>query len=198
MHTFSIVLDLATLSTCAELTSAHAKQAASSSTQLRTLLERFALIARPGEGCPKILMAVAHLVGQEWVEGPLRVELAGEGEATTMIIMCEYGVGIRERIVPLTRFEVPFDEFSRALELSPALALPLKITDEVGRIVLTPLLVPEDHLDAAPPTAFELDDKSLGEDLRKTAPPPAIPESLRDSVNEAPTRPIPRIAEKAD
>jgi len=34
--------------------------------------------------------------------------------------LCEYGAGIRERILPVTRFAVPFDEFSRALELSPA------------------------------------------------------------------------------
>ena len=198
MHNFSTLFDLATLASCAELTSSHAKQAASSLTQLRTLLQRVALIAGPGEGCPKILMAVAHLVGQEWVEGPLRVELSGDDASTTMLVMCEYGVGILERIVPLSRFEVPFDEFSRALELNPALVLPLRITDEVGKIVLTPLLIPEDRVDAAPPTAFELDDKSLGEDLRKTAPPPAVPDSLLESVNEAPTRPIPRIAEKED
>ena len=181
------MIDLAALGSCVELTAAHAKQAASSSAQIRVLLERVAAIARPGEGCPKILMAIARLMGQEWVEGPLRVEISGDDENTTLTVLCEYGAGIRERILPVTRFAVPFDEFSRALELSPALVLPLKITDEEGKMVLTPLLTPDAAIEGAPLQLFELEDKSLGEDLRKTAPPTApAPE---DIPNEAPTRP---------
>lgn len=164
---------------------------------MRMLFERFTTIARPGEGCPKILMAVARLVGQEWVEGPLRIEISGDDASTTMIVMCEYGVGIRERILPIARFAVPFEEFSRALELSPALALPLKITDEEGMIVLIPLLTPEDRAVSLAPPAFELDEQSLGEDLRKTAPPPpAIPDTLDERVHEVPTRPIPKLADE--
>lgn len=188
------MLDLATLASCAELTSSDAKQAASSSAQVRALLERFAVIARPGEGCPKVLIAIAHLVGQEWVEGPLRVEISGDDVSTTLVVMCDYGVGIRERILPLTRFEVPFEEFSRALELSPGLVLPLKITDEQGKMVLTPLLTPEAGVEAAAPPSFELDDQSLGENLRKTAPPPpGLPGKFEEGVNEVPTRPAPRL-----
>jgi hypothetical protein len=185
------VLDLETLGSCAELTSAHAKLAASSPAAMRLLLERVAAIAKPGEGCPKVLTAVAHLMGQEWVDGRLYVELAGDDEATTLTVMADYGVGIRERILPATRFLVPFDEFARALELSPALVLPLRITDHGTKLVLTPLLTPEEQGEQAPPT-FEVDDRSLGEDLRKTAPPPAEAVSLRESfheVPEAPTRP---------
>ena len=188
------MLDLATLTSCAELTSSHAKQAASSPAEIRALLERFAVIARPGEGCPKVLMAIAHLVEQDWVEGPLRVEISGDDASATLVVMCDYGVGIRERILPLTRFEVPFEEFSRALELSPGLVLPLKITDEEGKMVLTPLLTPEAAVEAAAPPSFELDDQSLGENLRKTAPPPpGVPGGFDEGVNEVPTRPRARI-----
>ena len=190
------MIDFAALSSCGELTSSHAKEAAGSSAQIRALLERFVVIARPGEGCPKILMAVARLVEQDWVEGPLRVEISGDDASTTMVVMCEYGVGIRERILPLARFEVPFEEFSRALELSPALALPLKVTDEAGKMVLTPLLTPEERVNADPVMAFELDEHSLGESLRKTAPPPAIPDTLQEGVDEAPTRPAQRLADE--
>ena len=116
--------------------------------------------------------------------------------------MCEYGVGIRERILPGTRFEVPLDEFSRALELNPTLVLPLKITDEEGKMVLTPLLM-EERADGPLQAAFELDDKSLGEDLRKTAPPPAVPPTAPppalETVHEAPTRPnLPALPDSED
>ena len=103
--------DFATLQSCTELTSEHAKLAASSSVGIRNLLTRVAAIAKPGEGCPKVLMAIARLVGQEWLEGELRVELSGDETSTTMIVMCDYGVGIRERLLPTIRFAVPIDEF---------------------------------------------------------------------------------------
>ncbi len=173
----------------------HAKQAASSSTDIRILLKRVAEIARPGEGCPKVLMAIARLVGQDWVEGELRVELSGDDTSTTLMILCEYGVGIRERMFPATRFAVPLDEFERALELAPQMILPLKITDEAGKLVLTPLLTPEERIHAQQPPDFELDSASLGEEERTTAPPP--PDELQvvdeatpeEAVHEAKTAP---------
>ena len=188
MHTCA-VLDLETLARCVDLTSAHAKQAASSSASMRVLLERVAAIARPDEGCPKVLSAVAHLVGQDWVDGRLHVELDGDDEATTLTVMADYGVGIRERILPATRFAVPFDEFVRALELAPGLVLPLRISEVGAKLVLTPLLTPEEQGEEAPPT-FEVDDRSLGEELRKTAPPPPEEIQIRESFKEeVPTRP---------
>jgi hypothetical protein len=167
------VIDLATLERCADLTPEHARLAASSPAEMRKLLKRVAEIAKPGEGCPKVLMAVAHLVGKEWVEGDLRIELSGDDTATTLTIMCDYGVGIRERLLPNTRFEVPIDEFERALELAPRMVLPLRISDEVGKIVLTPLSSPEARVRTAPPQQLDLDTASLGDGERATAPPPA-------------------------
>ncbi len=173
MHNSGPLIDLAALASCGDLTSEHAKQAASSSAEIRTLLKRVAEIAKPGEGCPKVLMAVAHLVGQPWVEGDLRVELSGDDVSTTINIMCDHGFGIRERLLPLARFTVPIDEFERALELAPRLVLPLRISDEEGKMVLTPLLTPESRVKSVAPAKIELDDASLGEGERKTAPPPA-------------------------
>lgn len=154
-----------------DLTVEHAKQAAGSSAEIRALLKHVAEIARPGEGCPKILMAIARLVGQDWIDGELRVELSGDEASTTVIVMCEHGVGIRERLFPVVRFGVPLDEFQRALELAPHLVLPLKVTEEPGKLVLTPLLTPEKRGDAAP-REFELEPASLAEEERSTAPPP--------------------------
>jgi hypothetical protein len=173
VHNSGLLLDLATLESCTELTSEHAVQAASSSAEIRKLLKRVAEIAKPGQGCPKVLMAVAHLVGKEWVEGDLRIELAGDETSTTLTIMCDYGVGIRERLLPNTRFAVPLDEFERALELAPRMVLPLRITDEPGKIILTPLATPEARVKTVPPAELDLDSASLGDGERTTAPPPA-------------------------
>lgn len=167
------MIDLDTLESVSDLTSEHAKLAASSSAEMRKLLKRVAEIAKPGEGCPKVLMAIARLVGQPWLEGDLRVELSGDDTSTTLNVMCDYGVGIRERLLPLTRFEVPIDEFERALELAPKLVLPLRITDEEGKLILTPLAVPEAQARSIAPAALDVADASLGDGERTTAPPPA-------------------------
>ncbi|MBX3190312.1 MAG: hypothetical protein KF819_25155 [Labilithrix sp.] len=164
---------------------------------MRTLLKRVAEIAKPGSGCPKVLMAVARLVGQDWLEGgELRVELTGDDEKTTLTIMCEYGVGIRERLLPPTELRVPFDEFARALELSPSLVLPLRISDDVGKITLTPLLTPEKRAEEA--VAVRIDERSLGETERKTAPPKqgAEPEAVFAAAPDSDTTPT-RLARLA-
>jgi hypothetical protein len=167
------LIDLATLESVSDLTSEHAKLAASSSGEIRKLLKRVAEIAQPGEGCPKIMMALARLVGQPWVEGDLRIELSGDESSTTMNIMCDYGVGIRERLLPLTRFGVPIDEFERALELAPKLVLPLRISEDNGKLVLTPLATPEARVRSIAPPPIAVDNGSLGDGERATAPPPA-------------------------
>lgn len=91
----SRVIDLETLASCVDLTSDHAKHAASSSASMRSLLER---VCR---------------------HRPPRRRLPGDDEATTLTVMVDYGVGIRERILRSARFAIPFDELARALELAP-------------------------------------------------------------------------------
>jgi hypothetical protein len=203
-HNSNPVIDLARLESCTELTAEHAKQAASSSVEMRTFLKRVAEVAKPGEGCPKVLMAFAHLVGQEWVEGDLRVEVSGDDTSTSVAVMSEHGVGIRERLLPTTKFPVSIDEFERALELAPRMVLPLRITDEEGKIVLTPLAIPEERVKTMPPPDLEMDGRSLGDGDRTTAPPPSnelqvVDEAMPDlggddrdgSSNEITTAPPP-------
>ena len=190
--------DFATLQSCTELTAEHAKLAASSSVGIRNLLTRVAAIAKPGEGCPKVLMAIARLVGQDWIDGDLRVELSGDETATTMIVMCDYGVGIRERLLPNIRFAVPIDEFGRALELSPKLVLPLRISEHEGLIILTPLAKGEATV-SMPVPKLTVDDLSLGTDDRATAPPPADELQVIDEATPSDLGPIatPRVAAPA-
>jgi hypothetical protein len=179
-------MDLATLESCSDLTSELAAKAAASSDGFRALLKRVAEIARPGQGAPKFLMAVARLVGQDWIEGELRVELSGDQQSTTIIVICEFGEGIRERLVPATRLQVPIDEFERALELSPKLVLPLKVTDHLDKLVLTPLASSEAKRSARPPE-LELDEVNLDEEERLTAPPP--PDELQVIDEASPETP---------
>jgi hypothetical protein len=182
------------LARCADLKPDIAKLAARSAADIRSLFDRFAEIARPGEGCPKILLALARLVDQPWVEGRLRVEIAGDDAATTISVFGEHGAGIRERLLPVARFAVPFDEFSRAIELAPEIVLPLRVTDEDAKLILTPLLTPESELDAPIP-AFELEEQSLGEGERTTAPPPGgIPAEAIPLVDAAAKAPLPETA----
>ncbi len=174
--------EFSTLSSCSQLSSELARQAAQSHGSMRDLLARFAEIAKPGEGAPKIIVALARLCEQSWYDGRLRVEISGDDERTTIEVLAELGVGIVERLLPLTRLDVAFDEFVRAIDLAPDLMLPLRATDYEHKLVLTPLLTPEQIAAAALP-AIELDDRSLGDGERKTAPPPA------DAVSEPPPTP---------
>ena len=166
---------------------------------MRKLLKRVSEIAHAGEGCPKVLMAVAHLVGKEWIEGDLRVELTGDDTSTQLLIITEHGIGIRERLLPVARFNVPIDEFERALELAPRLVLPLRISDENGKLVLTPLATPEARA-TVPPVEVAVDSASLGDGERTTAPPPAdelqvvdeaTPEDLAAALDVVTTSPPP-------
>lgn len=184
------------IQSCTALDSELAKLAASSSANMRALLARFVELAEPGTGSPKIFLALARLPEQPWVEGRLRVEISGNDETTTIEILSELGVGIVERLLPLTRLRVPFDEFVRAIDLAPELMLPLRATDLAGKIVLTPLLTPEEIAAAAAPT-FELDDTSLGDGERITQPPAppsglfaAVDPNARPLVSDPPPTPI--------
>ena len=48
----------------------------------------------------------------------------------------------------------------------------------------------EHELEHAAPPSFEVEDRSLGEELLETAPPPAAAEKLQlESLHDAPTRP---------
>jgi hypothetical protein len=128
--------DFSELASCADLTADRANEAASSAAAMRKLLARATQIAKPDDGCPKILLAVARLADMEWIEGDLRVELAGDDETTTLSIMSDHGFGVRERVLPAVRLAAPLDEFVRAVELAPKLVAPLQVQARQGRLVL--------------------------------------------------------------
>lgn len=133
------------VSSCAELTEAHAEEAARSAASLRGFLRWASETARPEEGAPKVLRALARLVDADWLEGTPYAEVRGDDTSTTLSIFCDHGVGIRERIVPLVRLSVPFDEFVRAVRLAPHLVRPLRPTFKADALSLSPSDAPAEH-----------------------------------------------------
>ena len=178
-------MHLEALASCAELTTEHAERAARSSASLRALLTWASEIARPGEGAPKVLMAIARLVGAEWIDGTLFVEIRGNETTTTISIFADHGMGIRERVVPLARLPVGFDEFVRAVRLAPQLVAPFRATEKNGALLLSPP-------DAAPEEPMEpivIAQQSLHQNERTTAPPLAAQGNKAKSGHPSTDRP---------
>lgn len=182
------------LSSCAELTELHAEEATRSSASMREFLGWATVVARPEEGAPKILMALGRLAYADWLEGPPYVEVRGDERSTTLSIFCDHGVGIRERIVPLVRLGVPFDEFVRAVRVAPHLVHPLRVTAKADALcVSSPDVATESGVHRNP---IAIDRRSLNGVARSAfehglrpitpAPPPIKEES---GIH---TRPTPR------
>ena len=182
------------LASCAELTTEDAEEASRSANGMRALFAWAARVGRPGEGAPKLLMAIARLARAEWVDGTPVIEISGTATETIIAIFSDHGMGIRERLLPQTKIRVPVDEFARAVRLAPQLINPFRAQDRKGVVVLTP---PE--ADVAPDSSREsiaIDERSLHEQERKTAPPPegvAGPEGGPEAgpANEPTTTPPP-------
>jgi hypothetical protein len=156
------------LESCGELTPEIAREAASSRESMRDFLSWAATTARPDEGAPKVLLAVAQLGEAGWVDGTLYIDIAGDDSVTKLSIFADYGFGIRERLLPLARLLVPFDEFVRAVRLAPKLIAPFQSEQIAGSLVLTPPNTgAQDPLES-----IAISEASLAEEP-KTSPPPA-------------------------
>ena len=181
------------LASCAELTTPHVDEASASSTAMRALLVWAARVARPGEGAPKLLLAFARLPHAEWVEGTPYVEITGDSRQTAISIFTAHGMGIRERMFPRVQLAVPIDEFARAVRLAPHLVAPLRVSAMQNGV----LLAPAELADDAPPSrdearigsqeAIAIDQRSLHEQERKTAPPPPVPVTDHSGIHTRPT-----------
>jgi hypothetical protein len=160
------------LASCAELTTEHAEEAVSSASSMREFLTWATAIARPGEGAPKVLMAIARLVGADWLDGTPYVELRGDETTTALSVFSDHGMGIRERVVPLARFRVSIDEFARAVRLAPQLVAPLRAAQRGDAVYLTLAEGSDEPSTKSGHQSIRIDDRSLHEQERRTAPPP--------------------------
>jgi len=160
-------MDLDALTSCAELTDDHADEAAESSEAMKAFLAWASRTAQPDDGAPKVLMVLGRLGRAEWVEGAPLVEITGSETVTKISIYSDHGMGIRERMLPVVHLSVSFEEFEQALMIRPDLPSPLVPMSKEGAIVLT-----TSDVDADAPELIAIDERSLHEQERKTAPPP--------------------------
>lgn len=188
------------LASCRELTVDHAIDAASSAANMRRFLDWAAANARPDEGGPKILQALGKLGEAPWVDGTLHIDLSGDAMVTKINVFADYGFGIRERLLPLARLSVPFDEFVRAVRLAPDLIAPFTAEQLAGSLILTP-----PDADVAPDSseqaldAIAIADSSLASPSANdavTKPPPPLG-AAQEAVPPAVTRPPPSIPEQS-
>lgn len=121
--------------TCSDITEDDVLESITSPEALRALLDRAATIAVPGEGAPKVLLAVARLPQASWLRGQLVVEIQGNERETTLAISADLS-GKRVSVTPVVTFRVPLDEFTRAVRIAPRLVSPLSVVEREPRIVL--------------------------------------------------------------
>jgi hypothetical protein len=170
-HTRPIVGGFSGLGSCAELSAEQADEAARSMEALRAFLGRCAEIARPEDGCPKVLMAIGRAATQPWLEADVRVELSGDDAFTTIAVLYDHGFGIRERMLPPVELAAPIDEFHRAIRLAPALFAPLVLEVDDGSVLV--LAAPSSGA-STPHSAIRIDSASIT--AASAAPQPRGPD----------------------
>ena len=189
------------LSSCSEITSAHAKEAASSSSALRAFFMQIEKIARPKDGAVNLFLVLARLAETRWMEGHVRIELKPIDDVTSLVIIDDLGLGIRERILPPTRLNVPFTEFSEGLDRYPGIVLPLGIAEEGGTLVLVPLMARSEDLEDRALSDIEIAPEPRQSE-RPTKPPVGSQEIPEEAISPDAaqfTRPtIPMPADTAD
>ena len=166
----------ANIKRCLELSDRDLASAVGDRRLAKALLDQLAKVSRPGDGAPKLLLVFARMAmaSVDWIDGGLRVEMNGEGEITTVEVLSELGLGMRERVFPSFKMAVPLDEFVRAVERVPHMITPLTIaTVSEQRLVLTAVAEGEDAAgdDAVDSAAVSIGDDSLytGERRRSKA-----------------------------
>ncbi len=175
------------LQSLAALTPEFARQAATSADALSTFLAWAARTAVPDAGAPKVLLALARLVDAPWVTGAVQTELTGDEARTKIAIFEDLGFGIRERLAPVLELGVPFDEFARAVRLSPSLIAPFRAEHGEGTILLA---APSVDVDESP--SIRIAESSLHPPARDTRPAPATtdappPRTEQSGIHTAPT-----------
>lgn len=204
MDTLSPVVDFSAIESCGELSAEHAEAAVASRDAMRKLLARIAQIARPMEGCPKVMLVVGRLARGDvtWVSGAVSAELTDDEGTTLLSIVSDVGDGLCEPVFPSLRLDAPLDEFVRAAKLAPKMMAPLVAEESAGKLSLS---VPA-RAAASADHAFDLDDpfaeheaptrpaaQGPGQGAAVPAPPPSspvagpLPGGSADPVHTRPT-----------
>lgn len=126
---------------CLDLDEETTARAVASREDTKALLDQLAKVATPGSGAAVSLIVLARMATPtcEWLDGDLRVEIVRDGgHATVVEVLTELGLGSRERVFGKVRFDVPFEEFTVAIERRPDMIAPMTVaTSEPSRVILT-------------------------------------------------------------
>jgi len=117
------------LKRCWDLTDAHIAEALETRATMAQLLRDLAQVARPNDGGPKILIALARMATPrcDWLEGSVRLELERVEEDRTQITVMEDLGGVREIVFPRLVVNVPFAELERSVRVAPRAIEPLRV-----------------------------------------------------------------------
>jgi hypothetical protein len=134
--------DFSHIACCADLTASEAEDAVRSRATARGLLEHLAEILVSIEDATCLVRVLARLATEDaagWVEGWLEADLINDGDATVIETVTSLGGGLRERLLPRLKLNVPRADLVRALERSPGAIEPLCVLHgDDGRVKLVP------------------------------------------------------------
>jgi hypothetical protein len=152
---------------CIYLGKAEIVRASAASRDCRALLEHFAVIAKPHDGAPLLLLLFARLatVACDWLDGDLFILMEARRPWSTVVtVATELGSGMREKVFPSIELAVPLDEFTGAVARIPQMVHPL--VAEIARDQL--LLSASEHVRTSAIPQEVVIDEALFEG---TAPP---------------------------
>jgi hypothetical protein len=160
------------LKSCMEMSEKDVMTALGSREECKELLARFAEIAKPGSGAPRLLFLFARMatIACAWVEGDLRIELKLDGDTTSIDIVSELGPGLRERFLPTLTIQAPLSEFVHAVERFPHAISPLTLKKKTWRRIVL-VANEETRKTTMPPPMVEISEESLAHVPRPPAQP---------------------------
>ena len=181
--------ELSRIKKCIDLTDADVAAAVESRDGTRALLVHLAKISSPGTGAAKSLLVFARMstTACDWLDGDLRVEIVGDGDASAVEVLLDLGMGMRERVFPPLAFATPLEEFVRAVERVPHMIAPLAVTSKTSRRLVLGATA-EVRKSSLPPAPVKISEESFFV--------PRAPSPVKEIARGAPSLPVVTPAKK--
>jgi hypothetical protein len=189
--------ELAHIARCLDLGEADIVGAIVDRAHTKELLAHLAAISAPNTGAAKALLLLARMATTacDWLDGDLAIDMVEVGGATRMDVATELGGGLRERVFAPMVFQVPLEEFARAIERVAHMVAPLRIGAKTAQRI-TLVASAATRRTSLPPPPIEIAPESLFLRLEVPGLPrqqddDAAPGSLPVVLAAAPARPPP-------
>jgi hypothetical protein len=172
--------ELAHIVRCLDLGEADIVRAVVDREHTKALLTHLVTCSAPNTGVAKALLVFARMATTacDWIDGDLAIEMVPVDGSTRVDVATELGGGLRERVFAPMVFQVPLEEFTRAIERVPHMVAPLRVgTKTPQRIALVASAVV--RRTSLPPPPIEIAAESL---FLRPASPDAIKEKDDDGA----------------